>query len=430
MSPEFPPFVDNHCHILPAGLQLLQLDLSDTRSHEEVLDKLSQRRDEQPEGWLLAVHYDQNRYGGNHLNRLQLDAISSDRPILLRHSSGHAGVANSFALELAGVDASLQDEQGGSFERGPDGSLSGVVLENALERVSRSIPKPTREEMVLAILTAAESMSEMGIALASDMQTGCIDLNDELWAYREAAAAGCKIAMRLYLQWGRVFGKRGIGPERLNELVMEFDGSRSRIQGIKLFADGAIGAGTAAIYGSYADKPSNAETSGILMYRPEQLTERVVTAAKAGWQVSVHAIGDHASDLVMDAFEATQEPSRHRLEHAMLLSDAQIERLQKLDCFVSVQPEFLSRFGETYLAKLGPELAFDLIRFRSLADAGVKLSFSSDRPITTGDPRVGIALATHRPSGFNPLENVSHRQALHAYTVAAAEATGDSSPSS
>jgi predicted amidohydrolase YtcJ len=420
-----PRYIDNHTHILPSGLFLLQLDLSATRSHEEVLEKLSARHREQPDGWLMAVHYDQNRYDGVHLSRSQLDVISSTRPILLRHSSGHAGVVNSAALSLAKIDASVANEQGGSFERDDSGELNGVVLENALERVLRAIPKPTVDQMVTAILAAGESMGSYGVASSCDMQTGVFDLEEELEAYRRAAALGCKISMRLYLQWSRVYGPRGVSPERLKELTESFDGERCRIQGIKLFADGAIGAGTAAIYESYVDSPSDEATSGILMYKPEVLHERILRAAQDGWQVSVHAIGDYAADLVMGAFEATDRPSFHRFEHAMLLSDAQIERLQKLDCFVCLQPEFLGRFGPTYQAKLGPERSFNLIRFRSLIEAGLKVSFSSDRPITVGDPLKGMELAMHRPAGFNPDENVNERQALHAYTVAAAQATGD-----
>jgi predicted amidohydrolase YtcJ len=420
-----PKYLDNHCHVLPTGLDLAKLNLSDTDRHAQVLDLLSKRNLEQPEGWLLAVHYDHNRYGGAHLSRADLDAISSTRPILLRHSSGHAGVANGRALETAGISPSVENELGGRYERDAEGRLSGVLLEKAFERVSRAIPKPDFEQMVGAILQAGEAMADLNICCACDMQTGAFDLEQELQAYREAVNRGCKIAIRLYLQWGRVYGPKAIAKNHLQELVDTMDGAQCRVQGIKLFADGAIGAGTAAIYGSYADSPTKRETSGDLMYSPEELSRRVLTASEDGWQVSVHAIGDYAADLVMDAFEATGRPSNHRLEHAMILSDRQIERLQRVGCFVCLQPEFLDRFGGVYQTKLGVDRCNKLIRFRSLIDAKLNVSFSSDRPITAGDPTLGIKIATHRPNGFGDDENCTLDQATVAYTRMAARTTSD-----
>ena len=148
-------------------------------------------------------------------------------------------------------------------------------------------------------------------------------------------------------------------------------------------------------------------------------------ASDAGYQVAVHAIGDYATDLVMDAFEATGFPAKHRLEHAMILSDAQIERLAGLDCFVTFQPEFLQRFGHVYRRQLGDEIASKLERSRSVLDAGLKLSMSSDRPIVPGDPMDGIRTASNRPEGFDRGENCTLDEAILCYTKAGAEVNGD-----
>jgi len=157
------------------------------------------------------------------------------------------------------------------------------------------------------------------------------------------------------------------------------------------------------------------EVSGQLIYSPTRLREMVQTAHRAGFRVATHSIGDYATDLVMDAYEATGEPSRHRIEHAMLLSDAQIERLAGLGCAVTFQPEFLIRFGHSYRRQLGPERMARLKRARSLLDAGIPLSFSSDRPIVPGDPKDGIRAAVHRPEGFDPAENITLPEAFRAY---------------
>ncbi|MGV3615869.1 MAG: amidohydrolase [Fimbriimonas sp.] len=434
-----PSFVDAHCHILPTGLDLLKLHLGAATSKTDVQDLVRQRHEDQPEGWLHAVHYDQNRYGG-HLTRDDLDAISSERPILLRHVNGHASVANSAALRAAGVTEETPDPTGGEYARDASGRLTGVLLELAHEHVSAASPLPTLEEMVAAILRAGESMRALGIACASDMMTGFMDLDREMEAYRLAISRGCPIAMRLYVQWKPVFGPKGVGAAYLRTAVPEGD-ERLQIAGIKLFSDGAISSATAAIYGQFsgakADGPrisrhghtpvaeDGREVSGQLIYRPARLNEMVQTAHDAGFPVSIHAIGDYAVDLTMDAFEATGEPSRHRVEHATMLVPSQIERLAALGCETTFQPEFLMRLGHAYLRQLGPERAARMKPARSALDAGVRLSFSSDRPIVAGDPWDGILTASDRPEGYDASENVTREEAVRLYSEAGSRANGD-----
>jgi predicted amidohydrolase YtcJ len=220
----------------------------------------------------------------------------------------------------------------------------------------------------------------------------------------------------------------------------ETTNGRVRAAGIKIFADGAIGSATAAIYGRYTgETPAGPvlstrarqaeheakEVSGQLMYAPEKLIDMTKRAAAAGYQVAIHAIGDYATDLVLDAFEATEDPSKHRLEHGMILSDAQIERIKSVDCFLTFQPEFLMRFGHSYRRQLGPERTAKLKRTRSVLDAGIKLSMSSDRPIVPGDPRDGIRTASNRPEGFDPSENCTLEEAIRCYTIEGARVNGD-----
>jgi predicted amidohydrolase YtcJ len=422
-----PKFVDAHCHILPTGLDLLKLDLSHCQTREEVLDAVRDQNKMQPEGWLLAVQYDQTKYSdGRHITLTELDQISDDRPILLRHYNGHCSVCNSKALELANVNQTTENPSGGEFGRDASGNLNGVLLEEAHDYVWSKTQKPTLEEMVSAILAAGEKMSELGIVMAADMMTGRFDLMLEFEAYQEAAKRGCKIDTRLYVQWREVFGPKGIGLEALRDAEKSFrNPNRTRIAGIKLFADGAIGSATAAIHGSYLGEQPN---SGQLIYSPEKLTTMTKTAGDAGYQVAIHAIGDYATDLVMDAFEATGVAERHRLEHAMIMSDAQIDRLAKLGSYLTFQPEFLMRFGHAYRRQLGEERTSKLKRARSVLDRNIPLSFSSDRPIVPGNPLDGIRTAINRPEGFDQSENISISEAIRAYTLAGYEVCGDPVP--
>lgn len=422
-----PAFVDSHCHILPAGLDLQKLHLGEAASPDDVLHRVRDRHRSHPDGWLQAVHYDQNRFpGGRHLSREDLDAISTERPISLRHVNGHASVVNSAALRAAAVDETTPDPEGGEFVRDASGRLTGVLLENAHEHVSKAAPKPTVEEMTQAILLAGEKMREVGIVCASDMMTGRFGLREELEAYREAVTRNCKVGTRLYIQWRDIFGRRAMPAEELKEHIAALDAEAfngCRVAGVKIFADGAIGSATAAIYGSYAGQPER-ETSGQLIYSPERLNAMVATAHDAGYSIAVHTIGDYSTDLVMNAFAATDEPSRHRIEHAMLLSDAQIERMATLGCSLTFQPEFLLRFGHTYQAQLGEARASHLMRTRSVLDAGIPLSFNSDRPITGGDPWDGIRIAVSR-TGFAPHERCTMAEAFRAYTVEGSRVNGD-----
>ncbi|CAN5714391.1 amidohydrolase [soil metagenome] len=407
-SPKSLPFVDAHCHILPAGLDLLKLNLSPLDTREAVLDAVRDAR-KKAEGWLHAVQYDQTKYGNVHLTRNDLDAVDAERPILLRHSNGHASVANSAALRSAGVSESEADPPGGEFRRDADGRIDGVLLETAHERVTAASPRPTREGMVEAILRAGRSMADFGIVAAADMMTGRFDLADEVWAYEEAAKRGNPIETRLWVQWSEWY--RQDRPEI----------DLSRVSGLKLFADGAIGSASAAMSEPYASDPTN---YGTLIYEPDELRRRIQKAAEDGWRVAVHAIGDRASALVLDCFANTPDPLRHRLEHAMLPDAPQIAKMAKLQCEVGFQPEFLMRFGHAYRRQLGPERTWRLKPAQSLLEAGVRLSFASDRPIVPGDPMDGIRTAVRRPEGFDPGENIDEATARRLYSEDAARAMG------
>lgn len=421
-----PAYIDAHCHILPTGLDFLKLHLGAATIPEEVLDLVAEFERTLPEGkWCLAVHYDQTKFpDGAHLHRDQLDAISATRPILLRHVNGHASVGNSAALAAAKVGPDTVNPAGGEYVRDESGHLTGVLLEHAHEFVTAQVPNPTRDEMVEAILAASRAMRAVGIIAATDMMTGRYDLAMELEAYRLASEHPDCIIMRMFLQWSRVFGPRGIDPAKLRELSQAMNPKRCRVEGIKIFADGAIGSATAAIYGSYTGQ-APAETSGQLIYPPERLAEMVRIADAAGWRIAIHSIGDYSTDLVLDAYATSEDPTRHRLEHAMLLSDAQIARIKQIGCHVTMQPEFLMRFGHAYQRQLGPERSWNLKRMRSITDAGIPLSLNSDRPIVAGNPEDGIRMAVHRPDGFNPAEALTVTEAIDGYTKFAAEANGD-----
>jgi len=418
-----PGFIDAHSHILPTGLDLLKLNLSACSSPSDVLDALAAWNRERPgEGWLHAVQYDQTKFpGATHLTRHDLDRVVGERPVLLRHSNGHASVANTAALKSAQIPPDVEDPEGGTFVRDASGELTGVLLEHAHERVTNAAPHPELDEMVEAILRAGKHLAAMGITCSSDMMTGRWNLPRELEAYRLAAERGCAIRMRLYLQFGRVYGGRAMPREEIEAMSAQLNDDTCRIAGIKIFADGAIGSATAAIYGAY----STTGGDGTLIYAPEKLKAMVAQADADGWSVAIHSIGDRSTDHVMDAYAACADPCRHRIEHAMLLSERQRDRIAALGCHVTMQPEFLLRFGHAYRAQLPPDRVAELKPVRALLDRGVRMSFNSDRPIVPGNPWHGIAAATHRPEGFAAAQNVTQEEALRLWTEGGADASAD-----
>lgn len=405
-----PGFIDCHMHVLPAGLQALQLDLSGASSREEVLRRVRKRAaDLAPTDWVLAVQYDANRFeDGIDVGADELDAASGGRKTILRHSSGHACVASRSALLEAGVRADTEDPRGGTIVRNRSGEPTGLLLENAMEFVYRKAPDLPPDQWPDAIDAVSATLLSKGITCASDMMTGQRGLAAELAAYRNAQS---KLRIRLFVQWNRVFGKHAEPDAQLP------DDDRLRFLGVKLFADGAIGSGTAAIYGSYMSGGD-----GTLIYPPEELKRRVLAADEAGYRITIHSIGDRSTDLVLDVYEACADPSKHRLEHAMLLSDEQIQRIRRSSIRVTMQPEFLLAFGPAYQRRLGPERAANLKRIRSLLDAGIIVGLSSDNPIVPGDPWTGIRAAAMRPDGFNQAEAISLREAVNLYTQGAAAA--------
>lgn len=416
-----PGFIDSHCHVIPAGLDLLKLNLGECSSKEEVLAAVREWLPKVAPGqWLHATQYDQNKWGG-HITRFELDEVSGGVPILLHHSNYHASVVNTAGLRAAGVADDVEDPAGGEYERNESGELTGVLLEKAHEAVITKIPEPGLEEMVEAIMRAGESMAEFGITSATDMMTGRWDLAKELTAYRIASERGCKVRLRMYLQWREVLGDRGIDPAELKELMGAMDDGVCKVLGLKVFADGAIGSATAAIHGKFVTTGRN----GRLIYSETELHRIVAMIDAAGWSCSLHTIGDRSTDLVMDAFEKTTDPARHRIEHVTILSDGQVERLARLGSHVTLQPEFLYRFAKSYKSQLEPEYWPMMKRARSLIDGGLSMSFSSDRPIVVGDPWVGIYSSHCRPEGYGDVEATTIAEGVDLYTRGGAVANFD-----
>ncbi len=432
-----PAFNDCHCHILPLGIDLGKADLRGCTSVAEIQERLRRWMEANPDAeWVLGRAYDQNLLpDGKHITRHDLDAVCLDRPVYLNHVSKHGGVANTLALKIGGVTQNTPDPSDGVIVRNEQGEPTGVLLESATSLVSRHIPKLSQSQLVEAVHRACEDLARRGILCASDASTGWHDLDEEIRAYAKALEQGAPVRMTLMPLFGSA---NRAGWLDTTESAGEATGTSPhppnahpdlRWGSVKLFADGAFTTRTAALRQPYADT----DTTGVLMYDPEDLIGRILTVHRAGWQCAVHAIGDRAIEIVLDGYERalSKHPRanhRHRIEHAMLMADDLLERMARLGVVVVPQPEFIWWLTSAYLKGLG-ERATRLMPYQSWLKAGIPVGFSSDQPVVPGDPIVGWRAAVTRTGRdgtcLHPEEALDPLTALRLFTVGSAYATCD-----
>ncbi len=425
-----PGFNDCHCHILAYGLDLSVANLSPERAPDipSLLEQLRRWAQASPDApWIVGSFYDQNRMAERaHPTRADLDRVSAEKPVLIHHTSKHGAVVNSVALRLAGITRETPDPPGGTIVRNEHGEPTGVLLESAVELVTRHQPAPSHAQKVKAVHLAAQAMAEKGITSASDASAGWGDLQGEISAYTQAVNEGAPLRVTLMILASALQRDgRWTTPQ---EIQTGSEGVRTGI--VKLFADGALTTRTAALKEPFVDTG----TTGLLLASEHELREAVLGAHQAGWQMATHAIGDRAIKVVLNLYEQALSESpradcRHRIEHCMLLDDGLISRLRALEVVAVLQPEFIGRLGDAYRYGLGEERASRLNRVRSLLGSGVPVAFSSDCPVVLGDPLAGIRSAMERktPLGvvLNHNERVDAMTAIRLYTRGSAFAVRD-----
>jgi predicted amidohydrolase YtcJ len=430
-----PGFFDCHLHVGWLGDNLGHVDLSSppVRTPEEIVNLLRLRLDERPDiACVQGNRYDQNKLmPPRHLSRQDLDRVSTDRPVRIVHTSGHAAVVNSRALSLLGINRDTPDPVGGEIERGADGEPTGLLLETASwANLDRILPVPTSAEKEAAIARANRYLLERGITSASDANTPPGDI--ETFA-RAVANGTLQVRTNLMVNWAELLQQADDGtvptPDDLQAACLGLSWHRLHVGQAKLFSDGAITTRTCWLTEPFVGMPDNL---GLPLHPPDELRDLILKAHRAGWQIATHAIGDRAIDVVLAAYaEAQRQQTRprpgHRIEHCMLLNPDLIARLRRQNVWSIGQPEFLSSLGDAYVAALGEERAQRLSPYATLEAQNVAQAFSSDCPVVPGSPLAGIRAAMERrtPNGrtLNTDERLSAEAALYAYTTAPAYAT-------
>ncbi len=430
-----PGFNDCHMHILSFGLGLGQIDVTpgiapDISTIQQQIRNAATKTNQE---WLLGRGYNQNLLAEQrHPNRHDLDAVSAGRRLILWHTSGHVVAVNSATLLAAGITETTPDPAGGEIERDSAGQPTGVLKENARHLVLDVLPPPSRSQAAEAIVLASRALAREGITSASDAATGSPNhLSDELDCYRSAYESGnLQTRMELMPQIACIVPDVQEGPvARPEDFDLKCPREWLRIGPTKIFSDGALTTRTAAVREPYLDTLGE----GLLTWSPEELELLIARANGAGWQIATHAIGDLAVELVLKSYEqaasrrSTPSPSRHRIEHCTLLDSEMVSRIRRLGVVPVLQPEDIAVLGDAYEPALGPNRAGNNSPVGWFEEQGVPVAFSSDRPVTPGNPLVGIRAAVERrtPSGMvlGPHHQIDPERALLYYTAGAAYAT-------
>lgn len=428
--PVFPGFHDAHCHILLFGLSLVEVNARHATTIAEVVEAVAAHVRKTPPGkWVRGGGYNENKLAERrHPTRHDLDPVSPHNPVWLSHISGHMGVANSRALELAGITRDTPDPEGGHIVRDEYGEPTGLLQETAQELIKRVLPPYTLEETKAALAAAGRRMASEGITAAQDAWAGWI-APEEFRAYQEAVAAGADGRPPLLPQ--RVWLMVDVEQLRVKNdrfdfafgLHTGFGSDRLRLGAIKIFNDGSLIGRTAAMTEPYLDPPN---TKGFLVKSPETIQEQVRLAHAGGWQVAMHAIGDRAIEAALDAIEAVMGPAaaryRPRIEHCGVLRPDLIARIRRVGAIIVTQPRFIYELGDGFRAALGEERLRLTYPFASLR--GLPVAFSSDRPVVEGAPLLGVqAAVTQRTASgapYVPEEAITVEEALRWYTVGSA----------
>lgn len=426
-----PGLVDAHGHLMYLARLRLTLDVAGLASEGACAARVAERAlTVAPGEWIAGRGWDQNRWpGAQYPRRESLDRAAPGHPVTLIRVDGHAVWASSAALRMAGIDRHTPDPPGGRLERDAHGEPTGVLIDAAQDLLRRVEPRAGPAQLENAVQAAIGDCLAVGLTGVHEMGA---DL-DALAAYRRLVARGAfpfrnAVALRGADPAAWQAALEG-GPERHGD-------GRLVVGAVKLMADGALGSRGAALHAPYCDEPEN---RGLLLLPPDELERRVRAAAERGFQVCVHAIGDRANTLVLDALEAVlhgrasaaggrlaavpgRDP-RHRVEHAQILAEADIPRFRGLGVLPSMQPTHCTSDMPWADTRLGADRLPGAYAWRSLLRTGTVIAAGSDFPVELPNPFHGIhAAVTRRPRGgpdpgWQPEQRMTRAEAIRAFTA-------------
>jgi predicted amidohydrolase YtcJ len=433
-----PGFNDAHIHFYKGGDTLAAIDLHGVSSLAEFRETVRRYAATLPPGeWIQHGSWDQERWTPPELPTAALiDDVTPNNPVWVNRTDGHMLLANSVAMRLAGVSRDTPSVPGGEIVRHADGSPTGIFKDAATRLIDHAIPLPSKERIRRGILAAQQNALRFGVTSVQDMgvlgSRGTETQVEVLRMCQELDREGMlklRVSAHLPLPEWRRLADVGI---RAN-----FRSGRLQIGAVKSFSDGSLGSTTAWFFDPYTDAPHTCGLPGEELVDEEAMYANLRDADRAGLQIAIHAIGDRANKVVLDLCERLRAENgprdrRVRIEHAQHLRREDIRRFAELNVIASVQPYHCIDDGRWAEKRIGHKRARTTYAFRSLLEAGAVVAFGSDWWVAPISPLLGIHAAVTRstldgghPEGWIPEERVTVEQAVHAYTVAAAFASGE-----
>lgn len=432
-----PGFNDAHAHSVWFGHTLLETNLAAVAGLDEVYDRIRQGAASLGTGeWLVASGYNQMDTNGEYPDATALDRASGGHPVWIKHTSGHSCIVSQRAMELLGVTGAEHFE-GGSVVVDAHGAPTGLLEESAMALVQNYMLPAPQQQIIAALDAATRVYAAEGLTSVTDAGIGGGWIGhsaQEFAAYQAARDAGVLRTRMQPMLVGDVLGDVALGTGSFRGLPggarSGLGDARLQLGPVKIFLDGSILGNTARMSGGYDNCPSN---HGYFQGDVDDMRRHAIAAARAGWALAMHAVGDEAIDLAIDILSQLHQtgvtpPMPHRIEHGGVVSDAQLAQLAALDTSIVAQPYFLRVFGDGFRGYIGDERATGSYRMASLLRAGLPVSGSSDRPVANGRPLDVMQAAIERRTAdgwvYGPDERLTAAQALHAYTVGSAEVTG------
>ena len=438
-----PGLIDSHVHFADGGVgDLYEVNLSSAARIADVLSKVRERAATlKPGEWVLGSGWDEGKLAElRYVYASDLDAVSPSNPVWLTHTTGHYGVANSYAMKLAHLSAETKDPPAGTIDRDEQGKPTGVLKESAMDLVTHLIPPVTPEQERNAVLHMTEEFYKEGMTALKDP-----DITQVEWdAYEQLLEKG-KLGVRVFVLWGG--GTTLESARKTMSLVAahpkpphSLGDSKLLSGGVKLYMDGSGGARTAWVYNDWHKKATEIDTGnrGYPAIEPETYRQMVRLFHQAGVHVGTHAVGDRAIDWVVDTYaqvlrETPARGLRHSIIHSNIPTDHALETMVNLQRqydagYPEAQAPFLWWIGDIYAASFGAERDARLIPLKTFLKRGIRWGGGSDFPVTPFPARYGLWASMAREAlkgvyGAHPFgmaEAVDARTALRSYTAWAA----------
>ncbi len=425
-----PGFNDAHLHLADAGREKLSVNLIGVKSIQEFRQRVRTHiQDAAPGQWILGGGWDETLWPTKTLpDRKDLDDISGDHPVFLDRVDGHLAVANTRALQLAGVTETTPDPPGGKIDRDENGRSTGLLRDAAQGLVRKVVPPPTHDQRRQGIEVALRDLAEHGITSAQDYSPAW----ENFQVFEELEKQGqltARISEWLPFDDSLEELKRKRMSHPRSDLLLHTGM-------LKAFMDGSLGGHTAALLEPYADDPQN---SGLPRYQPRTLNQMAKERVLAGFQLGFHAIGDKGVQMALDAFAQAEQAARRqhakapdggddfrlRVEHAQITTAEQILRFKELNVIASMQPSHVLTDMRWAEARIGPKRAVTSYAWRAFLEEGVMLAFGTDYPVEPVTPFRGLYAAVTRKSEegkqeYFPEQKITINQAIAAYTVGSA----------